>query len=239
MLLTLKNAIEEYHAEEVEKIMEMLENGNENICLLDCGCGFGNLTSKIAGKIGTNNVYGIDINRLATKKAKNNGVNVILANLNRSLPFKSNLFDVVISVETMMYLYDIDNFIGEIRRVLKYGGYFILSAQNLSSWHNIFALIQGYQAFPQQISYKRRIGNPMYPDYQKNTNIYIERNDIRFGGELTFPTYQGLKEILELYGYKIKKLTGSGYIPFTGRLSSFLSSLDPRHCYWLIAKVIK
>ena len=234
----MKNIIEVYNAEEVQKIIKMLEKGS-NVCLLDCGCGLGDLTSKIARRTGANNAYGVEINKSATKKAKTNGVNVVLADLNRGLPFKGDLFDVVISIEMIMYLHDIDNFIEEIHRVLKHGGYLIISVQNLSSWHNIFALVQGYQAFPQQISYRRRIGNPFYPDYQKKTRVYMERNGIRFGGQSTFFTYQGLKEILELYGYEIKELTGSGYLPFTGRLSSILSALDIKHSYWLIAKAAK
>lgn len=59
------------------------------------------------------------------------------------------------------HLFDTDNFVSESFRILKPGGYTIVSTVNLASWHNIFALILGYQPFDfANISIKGTIGNP-------------------------------------------------------------------------------
>ena len=38
-----------------------------------------------------------------------------------------------------------------------------------------------------------------------------------------------LKDIFEMYGFKVLKIYGAGYYPFTGILSRFLSRIDPIH----------
>jgi hypothetical protein len=103
--------------------------------------------------------------------------------------------------------------------------------------------VWGYQDFSHQISFRYRLGNPWYADRGDKITYFEKRPDFpmahKGGGNIKVYTYQSLKEIFELYGFKVERIAGAGYPPFTRKLASTLSSLDPRHAHYLIAKVRK
>lgn len=132
-------------AEEVKNnnILSMLEY-NPDAVLLDCGCGDGELTLKVASKIGTQNVFGIEIAKELVNKAKQKEINVKQADLNKGgFPFDSESIDVVCANQVIEHLYNTDNFISEIYRLLSRRGYAVISTENLTSWHNIASLFFG------------------------------------------------------------------------------------------------
>jgi len=56
-----------------------------------------------------------------------------------NLPFDDNSFDVVVSLETLEHVSDLDNTLDEIKRVLKPGGFLILSTpNNYLLWRSIW-----------------------------------------------------------------------------------------------------
>ncbi|MEM4367462.1 MAG: class I SAM-dependent methyltransferase, partial [Candidatus Anstonellales archaeon] len=95
--------------------------------ILELGCGVNNTFE---------NSTKIDIVPLRLK-------NFIVADLNKKLPLKDNVFDSVVSLDVIEHLYDIDNFLHEINRVLKNRGVFILSTPNVLSWRNRLRFIFG------------------------------------------------------------------------------------------------
>ena len=121
-----------------ESILKLLEEDPE-AKLLDCGCGDGEFTLEFAKKIGTNKVYGIEIDKEAAEEAKRKGIKIYNGDLNKKLPLISSFVDVIIANQAIEHLYDTDTFVKEIYRILKPNGYVIVSTPNLASWHNIFA----------------------------------------------------------------------------------------------------
>lgn len=216
----------------LNKCLNLLEE-NPNGVLLDCGCSDGKLTIKVAKKVMTNNIYGIDLDEEVLKKARKKGIKTFCVDLNNSLPFENDFFDVIFAHQLLAHLYDVDNFVKEIYRIIKPGGYAVVSTENLSSWHNIFALILGYQDFSHHISREFYIGNPLSPHYKEK----IEES-LRVCHYKVLTSYS-LKELFEIHGFKLQKIVGAGYYPFTKKLSSFLSSLDSRHAHFLTIKIKK
>lgn len=82
--------------------------------------------------------------------------------MNKGIALENESIDVVFSNQVIEHLYETDKFISEIYRILKPGGYAVISTENLSSWHNIFALILGWQPFSLSniSSLRSSIGNP-------------------------------------------------------------------------------
>ena len=201
-----------------------------NATLLDCGCSNGESTLKFASRVGTQNIFGIEIAKELIDKAKAKGINVKEADLNSRFPFEDESIDVLTANQVIEHLYDTDNFINEIYRVLRKGKYAIISTENLASWHNIFALLFGWQPFSlSNISNHRLgIGNP----------LALHRNEVA-----SFPSllharvfaYQALKEFFEIKGFVIEWILGAGYYP----LPNFLAKIDPRHSAFLTVKVRK
>ena len=212
-----------------KNILSLLEN-KSNPILLDLGCDNGELTKKLAEKINTKNTYGVEIVEESIEKAKNNGLIVKKFDLNKKFDFEDNFFDVVNANQVIEHLYDSDNFLSEIYRILKPGGYVIISTENASSWCNIFASIMGWQIFSlTNISNKKQgIGNP----------FSLHRDDdpgLASWNHIRVYNIRGLKEYLKIFGFEVEQIKGAGYFP----LPAFLGNIDKTHCHFMTFKARK
>jgi len=229
----MKNYLQKLYEKAVnfnhKNIFNLLEK-NSNAKFLDLGCDDGVLTMKMANKTGTKNVYGVEIVDERIKLSEQNGIQVKKFDLNRKFDFENNYFDVVIANQVIEHIYNSDNFISEIYRILKPKGYAIISTENASSWCNIFASIMGWQIFSLTnfSSKKRGIGNP-FAIHRKDAPGISSWNHIRIYN------IRGLKEYFEAFGFKVEKIKGSGYFP----LSAELGNIDKTHCHFMTFKIKK
>ena len=213
-------------------ILSMVEQNN-NGKILDCGCGNGSFTKQLAERAGTTQVYGVEFIEESAKAAENKGIEVYRANLNEGLPMiKDNTFDLVHANQVIEHLFETDLFIREVYRVLKSGGYAIISTPNLASLHGIVSLLLGKQPFTAHISNEVILGNSLNPRHR-------EKHYHRGSPHLRIFTYEALKHLFEYYGFEGEKLVGVGYYPFPIKIARFLCSLDKRHAVCLTMKVRK
>lgn len=133
------------HSVETRNIVLELCDRNPDGRFLDCGCGDGEITMEVAQQVGTRDIWGIEIVQESAVKAEGKGVKVIKGDLNEALPLESESFDVVHAANIIEHLSNTDMFLKEVHRVLKLGGYFIVSTCNLAAFHNIFFLLRGRQ----------------------------------------------------------------------------------------------
>jgi 2-polyprenyl-3-methyl-5-hydroxy-6-metoxy-1,4-benzoquinol methylase len=154
-------------------------------------------------------------------KAKSNGVRVYAVDLNQPLrDIPSDRFDVVHANQVIEHVSSVDLFVSEVFRVLKPGGHAVISTENGSSWHNVFAAAMGWQIFSltNVSGLKAGLGNP----------FAIQRGGTPYTGTWTHKTifnYRGLIEMFETHGFKNVRIAGAGYFP----LPAFLARIDPRH----------
>ena len=130
------------------------------------------------------------------------------------------------------HISNLDIFAAEISRVLKRGGYVIISTENASSWCNILASIFGWQIFSlTNISRKKSgIGNPL--SLHRNSQKF---RDLQSWTHKTIFNYRGLIEFFEAYNFKIKEVVGAGYFP----LPNVFSKFDKRHSHFITLKACK
>ena len=215
-----------------EKVFDFQEKGESKI-ILCLGCNIGDIALSTAREVGTDEIYGIDIQPKFLNESRAKGINVIAADLNKKFPIKDSSFDVVVSDQVIEHLTDVDNFVKEIFRILKPEGYAVIATENLSSWNNLFALLFGYGPPSLTYSAERRIeGSPLSPHHGENITLEYPRHVYIF-------TYQALKEIFSLHGFTVERLIGGGYYPCPGFLMKIMSKIDPRHSQFLIIKVRK
>ncbi len=211
-------------------IISLLDE-NPKARVLDAGCGDGQKTIEFKRKIGCAKITGIDGVNQRLANAKERGVKIRKADLEHKWPFPNQTFDVVISNQVIEHVHDLDNFISETKRVLKSGGYAVISTENLSSWHNIFALILGFQDFSHHLIKKSHVGNPLSPHYGQKTVSWSAAGNSGTGDtacpHVKIMTLRSLISIFEVYGFKARKYLGSGY---------FLSFLDPFHAHFITVK---
>jgi SAM-dependent methyltransferase len=196
---------------------------------LDCGCADGSLTSEVACKLATENVWGIEISEKAAALARQRGVRVLSSNLDDRYPFDDCIFDVVSANQVIEHVSDTDHFVRDMYRVLKPGGYAVVSTNNLASWHNVVALFAGYQPFPSDVSSQAQIGKP----------VALFPGDAGSFSHLRIFTYPALKGLLEYHRFIVEAIVGIGYYPFPAAFGNHLARLDKHHSAYLTAKVRK
>lgn len=130
----------------VEQILEILKlyfdtKKDKRLNVLDIGCGDGTIGKKIIN-LGSQ-VYGLDISFGNLKKAHNKGLLAICTEASLDLPFKPHCFDVVFAGEIIEHLYDPENFLKQINRIIKKSGLLIISTPNLAHLPDRFKFLLG------------------------------------------------------------------------------------------------
>ncbi len=198
--------------------------------ILDIGVFRGELIIERVKNIKKPDIYAVDKDQKAVTSCQKLGIKAVKCDIEKGLPFKANFFEIVSANQIIEHLINIDLFIKEIHRVLKPGGFLLLATENLSSWHNIFALILGWQAFSQHLSVHKNLGNPIR---------MLDSKDFDHDMHIKIFTLRGLKELVELYNLKVEKVYGAGYYPFPTPFSRLLSQLDPLHSPFIGLKARK
>lgn len=199
------------------------------LAFLDLGCNDGVWTQKLAAGTGLADrmrVSGVEIVSSQARAARALGIEVTEADLNQPFPYRDAQFDVVHSNQVIEHVGSIDRFVSELHRILKPGGWMIVSSENGSAWHNIAAAILGWQIFSlTNVSEKAgALGNP----------AAMHRGGQAFHAAWTHKTifnYLGFKEIFAVHGFQKVEVKGAGYYP----LPPILGKWDPRHAHFLTA----
>lgn len=234
-----KSFWDEIKLERKNYILSLLEVDKKDVKFLDCGCDNGIFSLRVAERLNTKQIYGIEVNKSAIPEAEQKGVQVKKSDLNFKFPIRSNLFDVVVADQVIEHLWDLDNFVSEIHRVLKPGGYSIISTENLASWHNIYALLLGMQPFSGPTPSSRKVigYHPLMPD--KKTMLKEHKNSLTMPPHIKIMTLKALVSLFKSYKFKIEEIKGTGYIPFRGLPSRFLANIDPNHSFFITIKCRK
>jgi len=210
-------------------IISLLEH-NPKAKFLDLGCAEGTWTTECAKKMGTEQVYGVEVVDEQISLAQSKGIIVEKGDLNKLIPFENNAFDVIHANQVIEHLYDTEKFMLEINRLCNVGGYIVLSTENASSWHNIFALVLGWQMFSlTNVCSYGSVGNPLAIHRGDTGTSWKSMEHIRIFA------YRGLIEYIEHFGFKVESILCSGYYP----LPNWFAKIDPRHGHFITIKARK
>lgn len=141
------NLQSDFHRRRISCTLELVAeaiNGNEDIRLLDLGCGQGHFTSRIKSEYPKMDVSGLDYSISAIGYAIENYMDIDFALGNAyDLPYTRKYFDVVVCNNLWEHVPDPLNLLSEISKVLKPDGYLILSTPSRFRVENIIRLIDG------------------------------------------------------------------------------------------------
>jgi len=94
-------------------------------------------------KNGYNDVYGIEFNDNARKKAQKHGL-VYQYNLEKRLPIADKSFDIILQIDIHEHLYNIENFVRETKRILRDHGEVVIFTSNHQHWTKRLQFLFGY-----------------------------------------------------------------------------------------------
>ncbi len=108
--------------------------------VLELGSGHGEFAKLISHQ--TKSFICSDYSKAYVNKLKKAGLTGIQADFNQKLPFKSNQYDLIITLEVIEHLYNAEGFLKEVKRILKPKGNLIISTPNIAWWgYRLFSLI--------------------------------------------------------------------------------------------------
>lgn len=137
------------------------------------------------------------------------------------MPFREDTFDLITCVNVIEHLFDTDNFLLEVRRILKLGGIFIIATNNISCWTNILSLIFGRQPNTNHISDYGDFGRLLQSDFIREKRMLMHRRIFSF---------IGLKKVLEFHGFKIIAAKRCVFYPFSGIIERVLEEILGIYC---------
>ncbi len=190
----LRKVFKRFDVNREDLALSLIDGGR---MLLDVGCGNGSLVIRAKDKF--QEVYGIDISTFrieeARKKAADKLEDVSLVhfstcNINNKVEFPDNTFDAAISLAVVEHVFDPYFVVGEINRVLKPGGIFIVDVPNIAYIRYRLALLFGKLPVTSSPFNWKEIGWD--------------------GGHLHYFTKKSLVRLLEESGFTILKVTGCG-----------------------------
>jgi SAM-dependent methyltransferase len=214
--------------------------------LLDCGCNNGLYSLALARVLGTNKVFGLELNRGLAHEATINGVRVLRGDVNHSIPLGDGSVSVVTAFNILEHLVETERFISEIHRVLAPGGYAIINTPNLASWHNIAALLLGIQPFSgpnitsmteSDVPIVRRMHRRAY-DLPEDVEHLVSAEPERHR-HIVVVAFRSLLRALERTGFHIERALGFGYYPLPPLVARLASQADPAHAHHMVIKARK
>lgn len=192
--------------------------------LLDLGCDDGEWTMQLASVSDRDSVQGVEIVESRAELAARRGVAITVADLGLKVPLPDCCFDVIHANQVIEHVPDVDLFASEIWRMLKPGGTAIVSTENTSSWHNVFAAMCGWQMFSSTnlSGVRLGIGNPLAVHRGETDHMKTWTHKVLFSA-------RGLREFFEAHGFKVEALKGSGYHP----LPAWMGQWDVSHSHFI------
>jgi len=193
--------------------------------VVDLGCGDGRVTKALTDGLGITALRAVEGYGPYRAAATARGIDAIDADLEQRLPFADDTFDAVVSNQVIEHLADTDTFVAEIRRVLRSGGVAVIATENMASWHNIGALLLGFQPFSSSNYSRERypLGNPV--------GLHADEGMTLPDGMLHRRIFTGraLRELVAAHGLEVVDLRGAGYHPFPPGLGR----IDVMHSHFI------
>jgi ubiquinone/menaquinone biosynthesis C-methylase UbiE len=106
--------------------IKMNQEASKNKTLLDVGCGRGGGLSFFKDYYNFKELYGVDLNPHHKKIAESHTEDInFYTSSATTLPFKDKSFDIITCVESSPYYNPFEDYVKEVKRVLKTGGIYV------------------------------------------------------------------------------------------------------------------
>jgi len=151
------------------------------ISILEIGCGISDIFNFLPRNF---QYYGIDPSEFAVKKLKeqNHDLNLSVGYA-ENLPFRDQQFGAVFSFQVLEHLFDPRQALQEMIRVIKPGGYVIVSAPNLECPWSMPNAVRHYPHFKKIVLMAQRFGDLFMRNFEILKFRMIKQNYTQWSGK--------------------------------------------------------
>jgi ubiquinone/menaquinone biosynthesis C-methylase UbiE len=205
-------------------------DSNSASVMVDCGCGDGRFTARMARAVNAGRAIGIDVvpDNIALLEAQ--GIEGRVGDLDRGLPLEGKSADLVVASHVIEHVADTDMLVKECYRVLCPGGHLLIATPNLAAFLNVLFLVLGKQPTIAEVSDVALVGT-WSPRAGGVARTGPAHRRIFTTGALT--------GLLEYYGFTCKEVLHSGFLPLAGGPARLMASMLPRYASNLIVLATK
>jgi SAM-dependent methyltransferase len=132
-------------SQKISLLIETLKQIPNRERVADIGCRTGGQAAYYKVQAGgITEMHGFDISKAPLEVAKRAGIIThVWVSGESACPVEDNFFDVIIAGDIIEHLMDTDVFLQELRRVLRPGGYLLITTPNIAWWWNRIRLLLG------------------------------------------------------------------------------------------------
>ena len=160
--------------------------------IIEFGVGYGTFAKKVINLFKPSIYVVVEINEEVKLKIPKMIDLLILDLNNERIPYPDEYFDLGIACEVIEHLANPDNLLSEASRVIKKGGYFLISTPNLASCLNRILLMLGLVPIQYEISWEYRLGDSL---------IGLSPREHNAAGHVKLYTYHALLDHLRIYNF--------------------------------------
>ena len=102
------------------------------LAIVEFGSGAGEFAERLRARF--NNLTCLDISPIYIKQLTHSGYKAMMADFNHHLPLAANRFSGAVALEVIEHVVQAELFLKEARRILKPGGWLVLSTPNIAWW---------------------------------------------------------------------------------------------------------
>lgn len=202
--------------------------------LLDVGCGDGSLALELGKRLAASETWGLDLSKPALREAKCKGIVAVLGDGDLGLPFQNSSFDLVYAGELIEHLRNQEGFLREVNRVLRPGGFLLLTTPNRQSYIKRLSLYE-WPFFKAAFTKGYRLAPKHYivPAARETLRPHVR--------ELSLSELSDLLSSSHLFEFRRAHIQGASlvdkyaidFMPFPKSISWILCSIDAILSRWI------
>ena len=134
-----------YYSQIRMELQPFLRKNEQQINILEVGCGMGATLGYLRDTLAPCNVYGVELNSMAASYAKHYIPNIIQGNIETMdlNCYEENMFDYILLPDVLEHLHDPEAVLNKLKKYLKPSGFIVASIPNIMHYSVMLELLKG------------------------------------------------------------------------------------------------